>query len=147
MTQEKKKKGKEKSDMKRDIPDLKVEDIALAIVPRTEEGEELWDSYLINLKDTAIESVLVNSKGYGKVKGEEVKTTVLRHFFEEIGPLRCILIEPIQTKLFDLTNEYWVSFVQNDYMYDKKYVFVRGSITEDNFTTIPFINRKGVMIR
>lgn len=133
--------------MKRDIPDLKVEDIALAIVPRTEEGEELWDSYLINLKDTAIESVLVNSKGYGKVKGEEVKTTVLRHFFEEIGPLRCILIEPIQTKLFDLTNEYWVSFVQNDYMYDKKYVFVRGSITEDNFTTIPFINRKGVMIR
>lgn len=133
--------------MKRDIPDLKVEDIALAIVPRKEKGEELWDSYLINLKDTAIESVLVNSKGYGKVQGEEVKTTVLRHFFEEIGPLRCILIEPIQTKLFDLTNEYWVSFVQNDYMYDKKYVFVRGSITEDNFTTIPFINRKGVMIR
>jgi len=133
--------------MKKDIPDLKVEDIALAIVPRNEDGEELWDSYLINLKDTAIESVLVNSKGYGKVDGEEVKTTILRHFFEEVGPLRCILIEPIQTKLFDLTNEYWVSFVQNDYMYDKKYVFVRGSITEDNFTTIPFINRKGVMIR
>jgi hypothetical protein len=61
--------------------------------------------------------------------------------------MRCILIEPIQTKLFDLTNEYWISFVQNDYMYDKKYVFVRGSISEENFTTIPFINRKGVMIK
>lgn len=133
--------------MKKDIPDLKVEDIALAIVPREDEEEDLWDSYLINLKDTAIESVLINSKGYGQVDGEDVKTTVLRHFFEEIGPLRCILIEPIQTKLFDLTNEYWVSFVQNDYMFDKKYVFVRGSIAEENFTTIPFINRKGVMIR
>lgn len=133
--------------MKKDIPDLKVEDIALAIVPRKDEEEDLWDSYLINLKDTAIESVLINSKGYGQVDGEEVKTTVLRHFFEEIGPLRCILIEPIQTKLFDLTNEYWVSFVQNEYMFDKKYVFVRGSIAEENFTTIPFINRKGVMIR
>jgi hypothetical protein len=133
--------------MKKDIPDLKVEDIALAIVPRNEDDEELWDSYLINFKDTTIESVLINSKGYGEVDGEEVKTTVLRHFFEEVGPMRCILIEPIQTKLFDLTNEYWISFVQNDYMYDKKYVFVRGSISEENFTTIPFINRKGVMIK
>jgi len=133
--------------MKKDIPDLKVEDIALAIVPRNDDDEELWDSYLINFKDTTIESVLINSKGYGVVDGEEVKTTVLRHFFEEVGPLRCILIEPIQTKLFDLTNEYWISFVQNDYMYDKKYVFVRGSISKDNFTTIPFINRKGVMIK
>lgn len=133
--------------MKKDIPDLKVEDIALAIVPRNDDDEELWDSYLINFKDTTIESVLINSKGYGEVDGEEVKTTVLRHFFEEVGPLRCILIEPIQTKLFDLTNEYWISFVQNDYMYDKKYVFVRGSISEENFTTIPFINRKGVMIK
>jgi len=133
--------------MKKDIPDLKVEDIALAIVPRNDDDEELWDSYLINFKDTTIESVLINSKGYGEVDGEEVKTTVLRHFFEEVGPLRCILIEPIQTKLFDLTNEYWISFVQNDYMYDKKYVFVRGSISKENFTTIPFINRKGVMIK
>jgi len=133
--------------MKKDIPDLKVEDIALAIVPRNDDDKELWDSYLINFKDTTIESVLINSKGYGEVDGEEVKTTVLRHFFEEVGPLRCILIEPIQTKLFDLTNEYWISFVQNDYMYDKKYVFVRGSISEENFTTIPFINRKGVMIK
>jgi hypothetical protein len=133
--------------MKKDIPDLKVEDIALAIVPRNDDDEELWDSYLINFKDTTIESVLINSKGYGEVDGEEVKTTVLRHFFEEVGPMRCILIEPIQTKLFDLTNEYWISFVQNDYMYDKKYVFVRGSISQENFTTIPFINRKGVMIR
>lgn len=133
--------------MKKDIPDLKVEDIALAIVPRNDDDEELWDSYLINFKDTTIESVLINSKGYGEVDGEKVKTTVLRHFFEEVGPMRCILIEPIQTKLFNLTNEYWISFVQNDYMYDKKYVFVRGSISEENFTTIPFINRKGVMIK
>jgi hypothetical protein len=32
-------------------------------------------------------------------------------------------------------------------MYDKKYVFVKGSISEENFTDIPFIDRKGVMIR
>jgi len=40
-----------------------------------------------------------------------------------------------------------VSFTFDDYMYDKKYVFVKGSITKDNFTKIPMLDRKGVMIR
>lgn len=135
--------------MKKDIPQLKVEDVAIAIVPREEssEKEELWDSYIVNLKEEPISSVLVNSKGYGKLEGEKVRTTVLRHFFEEIAPQSCVQIEPIQTKLFGLTNEYWVSFTLDEYMYDKKYVFVKGSIDEMHFTNIPFINKKGVMIK
>jgi len=134
--------------MKKDIPQHKVEDLAIAIVPRADLAEdELWDCYIINLKDEPIQSVLVNSKGYGEIEGEQIKTTVLRHFFEQIGPLDCLQIEPIQTKLFSITNEYWVSFQYNGYMYDKKYVFVKGSIAEMNFTPIPFLNRKGVMIR
>jgi len=32
-------------------------------------------------------------------------------------------------------------------MYDKKYVFVPESITEENFTHVPVLNKKGVMIR
>ena len=135
--------------MKKDIPQYKVEDVAIAIVPRDggSEEEKLWDTYLVNLKEEPISSVLINSKGYGNVEGEKIRTTVLRHFFEEIEGLSCVQIEPIQSKLFSLTNEYWVSFVFEDYMYDKKYVFVKGSINEMNFTKIPFINRKGVMIR
>lgn len=135
--------------MKKDIPNLKVEDIAIAVVPRAADAleEEMWDTYLINLKTEPISNVLVNSRGYGVIDGEKMRTTTLRHFFEEIGPLSVVQIEPIQTKLFGLTNEYWVSFVHDDYMYDKKYVFVHGSISESHFTTIPFINRKGVMIR
>ena len=31
-------------------------------------------------------------------------------------------------------------------LYDRKYIFVAGSIEEDNFTTIPLMNKKGVMI-
>ncbi len=131
--------------MKKDIPNLKVEDLAIAIAPR--DDDELWDTFILNLKEEAISNVLINSQGYGKIDGEEFKTTTLRHFFEEIGPLQLLIIEPIQTKLFQLTNEYWVSFYYNGYMYDKKYVFVKGSIDEMNFTTIPFLDRKGVMIR
>ena len=138
-----------KETMKKDILTKKVEDLAIAIVPRYDEGteEELWDTFLINLKDESIKNVLISSTGYGELEGEDRKTTTLRHFFDEIGPLEIQLIEPIHHALFELTNEYWVSFSFEGYMFDKRYIFVRGSISEENFTLIPFINRKGVMIR
>lgn len=131
--------------MKKDIPQHKVQDLAIAIVPGKD--EDLWDVYVINLKDEAITNVLINSRGYGSINNEAVQTTVLRHFFESIGPLQIHKIEPIQSKVFSLTNEYWVSFNYDGYMYDKKYVFVQGSIDPMNFTLIPFINKQGVMIR
>jgi len=135
--------------MKKDIPVQKVEDLAIAIVPRPEEdpGDELWDTYIINLKEEPIKNVLISSQGYGEIDGENRKTTTLRHFFDEIGPLAIQLIEPIHRALFELTNEYWVSFTQDGYMFDKRYIFVRGSIDAEHFTQIPFLDRKGVMIR
>ena len=133
--------------MKKDIPIKKVKDLAIAIVPRANETEELWDVYLINLEEEPITNVLIRSHGYAGEADKEKETTILRHFFEEIGPLDVQLIEPIHSSLFSLTNEYWVSFTKQDYMYDKKYVFVRGSIDAQNFTTIPFVDRNGVMIR
>lgn len=138
----------DQSVMKKDIPIHKVEDVALAIVPREDlEEEDLWDTYIVNLKESAIKSVLISSKGYGEVEGETLKTTTLRHFFEEIESTTAVQIEPIQSKLFHLTHEYWISFVYEDYMFDKKYIFVEGSIDEAHFTTIPLINKKGVMIK
>lgn len=135
--------------MKKDIPNYRVEGLALAIVPREagQENEELWDVYLLNFKNDPISSVLISSKGYGEINGKRMETTVLRHFFDEVPGEDYIKVEPIQTKLFGLANEYWVSFVHEDYMYDKKYVFVKGSIEEVNFTTIPMLERRGVMIR
>lgn len=135
--------------MKKDIPNYKVEKLAIAIVPRElgAEDEELWDVYIINFKPEPISSLLISSKGYGEIEGKKMETTVLRHFFDEVKGENIIKVEPIQKKLFDLTNEYWISFTYQEYMYDKKYVFVKGSISEVNFTTIPFLNRKGVMIR
>lgn len=136
--------------MKKDIPQYKVADLAIAIVPRIANGiqdEELWDVFVINMKTDPIENVLVNSKGYGEIEGESMRTTTLRHFFNEIGPESAMLLEPIHTNLFDIANEFWISFSYDGYMYDKKYVFVRGSISEDNFTHIPLLEKMGVMIK
>jgi hypothetical protein len=136
--------------MKKDIPDLKVEDMAVVIAPPedSEPDSELWDAYLINFKDEAISNVLIVSRGYGEdEEGEMRKTTTLRHFIERIEALEVVKIEPISTKLLWMSHEYWLSFTHNGHMYDKKYVFVVGSIEPVNYINIPFLNRKGVMIR
>ncbi len=137
--------------MKKDIPIKKVEDVAIAILPREDESgevdESMWNVFIVNMKPEVLKGVLINSRGYGEVEGEEKKTSVLRHFFEEIQANSATLIEPIQSDVFELANEYWVSFQYEGYMYDKKYVFVNGSIDEMNFTTIPYIEKMGVMIK
>lgn len=132
--------------MKKDIPQLKVTDLAIAIVP-VENDPGIWESFLVNTKDQAVTNVLINSRGYGELNGDKKETTLLRYFFEEVGPNQAVLIEPIQEELFDLTNEFWISFSFEGHMYDKKYIFVRGSIDSEYFIEIPFLNRRGVMIR
>lgn len=135
--------------MKKDIPVHKVEDVAVAIAPRetAKVEEELWDVYLINFKEESIKDVLIHSRGYGKIKGEKRKTSQFRFYFEKIKPQSVTTVEQIQPRVFGMTNEYWISFVQDGYMYDKKYVFVKGSIDPQHFTTVPIINKKGVMIK
>lgn len=133
--------------MIKDIKQPKVTDIAMAVVQEEIEGENSWFVYLLNLKDVEIEGVLVSSKGYGELKGESVKTSMLRHFLDVIKPASFEKVEPIMENVFSLSNEYWVSFYINNVMYDKKFIFLPETIHERNFTQIPLIGKKGVMIR
>ncbi len=138
--------------MLKDIPQLKVKDVALAVVPSSDgatvtDPEVSWKVFILNFKQEPLSGVLVSSKGYGEVDGENVKTSVLRHFFEEIPSMSYALVEPIDQSVFKLHNEYWVSFYINKTIYDKKYLFVPGSILEQNYLKIPLINKSGIMIR
>ncbi len=59
--------------MIKDLPENKVEDIAIAVALEKESVEsKIWYVYLINLKKEAIENVLITSKGYGEKDGEQV---------------------------------------------------------------------------
>jgi hypothetical protein len=89
----------------------------------------------------------VSSKGYGEVEGEQVKTSVLRHFFDEIPAGSFQKIEAIIEDVFKLSNEYWVSFYIGDLIHDKKFIFLPETINEENFTSIPLLGKRGVMIR
>lgn len=134
--------------MLKDIPKLVVENIVVAIVHEAGiEGSMIWNVYIVNLYDEKIEGVLVSSKGYGHYEGRDVKTTVLRHFIGDIDSKDYAKIEPIMTDVFGLSNEYWVSFYFGKKMYDKKYIFLPESIKEENFSLVPVVGKRGVMIR
>ncbi len=120
----------------------------MAIVPDyKDDGSVVWAVYLINLKNETIESVLVTSRGYGFHKGEKVKTSTLRHFLNSIPANNYAEVEKILENVFGLNNEYWVSFYINREIYDRKYLFLPESIREENFTRIPIVEKRGVMIR
>jgi hypothetical protein len=134
--------------MIKDIPKHDVEDVFVAVVKEKNELDvDVWNVYLISHKDIAIEGVLVSSKGYGLLNGEEVKTSMLRHFLDVLPPMSYAKIEPIMEDVFGLFNEYWLSFYINKVMYDKKFIFPPETINDDYLTTIPLIEKKGVMIR
>lgn len=134
--------------MIKDIPIFKVEDIALAAVPtpNAETGEDEWYIYLINKKAEPIENVLVASKGYGSISSEKVETSVLRHHIKIIPALSFAKIEAIMPELFAISNQYWVSFYIGAQIFDKKYVFVAESIQPKNYTEIPVIGKKGILL-
>jgi hypothetical protein len=134
--------------MMEDIEPPKVKGVAVAIVPEiNEENEQEWSVYLINFQDKQIEGVLVSSEGYGQIKGEHKKTSLLRHFLDEIEPNTFKKIESIIPDVFAMTNQYWVSYYADKVLHDKKYIFVSGSIDSLNFSQIPLLNTEGVMIK
>ena len=133
--------------MKADLPENKVEDIAVAVVLMSETPEvKNWNVYLINLKNEPITNVLVTSKGYGEKDGIAVKTSLLRHSIGDVYQQSAAAIEAIDPQVFGLTNEYWVSFYLGKEIFDKKFIFLPESIVDSNFIKIPVLNQPGVMI-
>ncbi len=134
--------------MKKDLPENNVKDIAIAVALESESVEsKVWYVYLINLKNEPIENVLITSRGYGEKDGEQVKTSTLRHMIPVVDSKAYKLIEPIDEQTFGLNNEYWLSYYIGKDIFDKKFIFLPESIVEMNFIKIPVLNKPGVMIK
>ncbi len=134
--------------MRKDIHPPKVEGVAMAVVREPdEEGEEAWYVYVINQNEHPLENVLVSSRGYGEMEGEARKTSEMRHFLGKLDPHSWARIERIVEDVFPLSNQYWLSFYIGRELHDKKYIFLAGSIDESNFTALPLMNMRGVMIQ
>jgi hypothetical protein len=136
--------------MREELRGPTVEGVAFAVVQQmNEENEKVYYVYLLNLREDIMEGIIVTSQGYGNNvnTGEKIRTSKLRHSLEVLLPNEAAKIEPIMEEVFGLANEYWISFWVDGVLYDKKFVFVAESISEENMKILPLIGEKGVMIR
>lgn len=132
--------------MKKDIEFPKVEGVKIAVTLQTDAFEnEIWEVQIINRNGFPIENVMVTSRGFGDINGEEVKTSILRHFIENV-PARAIKkIENIQPEVFVLNNEYWLSYYVGSQLFDKKFLFLPDSILKENLIEIVPFGLSGVL--
>lgn len=134
--------------MIKDIDFRRTEGIAMAVAKSNAEGEEeVWKVYLLNLKDKPIESVIISSSGYGNKDNQEIKTSELRQFIEVIAPQQYIDIEILTDELLHINNQFWISYSFENFLYDKKYVFLAESLRPELLTDIPLLNTKGILIK
>ncbi|SFT81737.1 hypothetical protein SAMN05216474_2516 [Lishizhenia tianjinensis] len=135
--------------MKEELKGPKVEGISVAVAFETAEtGDRIYNVYLLNKTADTLENVLVSSKGYGvnAMTEEKIETSVLRHSLGDVAPQKAQKIEPIMEQVFGLSNEYWISYWIGNKMYDKKFVFLAETITEQNAIDLPLLECTGVML-
>jgi hypothetical protein len=133
------------SKMKKDIDFQPVTGVKLAIAKEIVNGLEEWGVYIINLNLIELNTVMITSKGFGTIAGEEKKTSVLRHVIQKLGAESIAKIEPINPELFSLNNEFWVSYYILDQIFDKKFIFKAGSVKDINMQVIPELGLEGIL--
>lgn len=134
--------------MLKDIEEYKAEGVGIAIVQEWDERgyDIVYNVYLINTRKNPIEGVLVMSKGYGIIDGEERESSTLRHFLDTVEAESFCKIEPIQHELFVLTNEYQLTYFENKKLFERKFVFESNIVHPDNYKQVPIINKPGILI-
>lgn len=123
-----------------------IEGVYVAVVPEEEEGQKVWNVYIINDRSEPITNVMLTSKGYGTVKKETVKTSTLRRALPDISAKQAVKAEFIPRELHGLSNEYWLSFYLGRDIFDKKYIFLPESLIEKNLIDVPLVHKKGVLV-
>ena len=103
--------------------------------------EMTWNAYLINDGSLPIELVFVVSKGYDG----DLKTATMRHRMEALGAKSYQKLEFVQKEILDLTNEFYVTYYLHGQLYEKRFVFEKGSVSEANLTQIPLFETIGIL--
>jgi hypothetical protein len=131
--------------MKKDIKIPEVSDVIMAIVKEYNKEFQCddWNAYIINNKEVDLEMVLIVSKGYDEDTLTE--TAVLRHKIEKLTANSFAKVELLQEEVLKLTNFFNVTFFEGNAMFDKKYLFEKGTIKEGNLRMIPMLKKRGIL--
>lgn len=129
--------------MKKDIEIPIAQDVIVAAVQEWNDDKltKSWNAYFINDQNSAIDMLMVVSKGYDA----DQKTAVMRHNLGQLAGKSFRKIEMLHETLFSLNNEFYISFFADNKLYEKKFIFKKDSITEQNLKPIPLMENEGVL--
>ncbi|MCK4562165.1 MAG: hypothetical protein KAT78_04605 [Flavobacteriaceae bacterium] len=131
--------------MKKDIHISKVENLHLAIIQEYNKTFKVNDyyAYLINEKKVDLEIILIVSKGFDETK----ETSKMHHKIEKLPAKSIAKIELIQEDIFQLNNEFKVTFFENNKMFEKNFLIKKNTIKEGNLRILKTWNKKGILIK
>ncbi|PIF00717.1 MAG: hypothetical protein CR994_05010 [Maribacter sp.] len=131
--------------MKKDIEIPIVKDVYIALTQEWNDDflEKKWNAHIINDRDTPIDMVLVVSKGYD----ENRETSTMRHSIAIMATKSYAKIELVQDDVIELDNEFFVTFFADGKLYERKFIFSKNSITEENLVDIPLIHKPGILAK
>lgn len=129
--------------MRKDIEIPKAKNVQIVAVREWNEEftEHQWNVYVVNNRKTAIEAVLVMSRG----KSDDRKTSTLRHGLGDLQPQASAKVEFIASEVLGFTNEYLLTFFADGKLYERNFVFAPNSISEENAKPLPGMDQEGIL--
>ena len=131
--------------MKKDIQIHAVKDVLIALVPEEISENTIWRAVIINLKDTEIDTVLINAEAKGVVHGQEKHAATIRVFLPKMAAHSHKVIEAILPETLALTNRFWLSFYVGPQIFERKFTFPANSVCIDRMIDLPLIGDVGVI--
>ena len=131
--------------MKKDIEIPVVKDVYLAIIHEWNEEflSKDWNVYIINDKEVQLDMVMAVSKGFD---GDR-KTSTMRHGIGVVASKSFEKIEVVQEEVLALNNEFFVTFYAEDKLYEKRFLFEKGTVAENKLTSVAIIEKEGVLAK
>ncbi|MDR2222619.1 MAG: hypothetical protein LBE34_07745 [Flavobacteriaceae bacterium] len=133
--------------MRKDIEIPEVKDVVIAVVKEYNEDflQDTWYAYLFNNSNEAIEAVMIVSQAEGEIEGEQRQSSLFRHAFKTVEAKSAQKIELLDEAIFQLKNNFMLTYFQGGKLFDKTYTFKANSITDNSLTTLPFSDKKGIL--
>lgn len=135
--------------MKKDIEIPDVKDVYIAAVLELDENNNaFWYIHLINGKNEILEGIMITSCGYMFTeKGRETVSSTFRHKMNDMLPKTVLKIEMLDPQVFEIYNEYWVTFFCNNKLMECKFTFEPFTIGKNYLAAVPLLKDKGILAR
>ena len=131
--------------MRKDIEIPKAENVHIVAIKEWDKdftGQD-WNIYVVNDREDEISMVLVLSRG----NSEDRKTSTLRHSLGNLPSKTSAKVELITPEVFGFTNEFLLTFFAENKLFERKFVFVPNSISEENRIEIPVLETEGILAK